>query len=64
MTFQDAAEVVQDVPDYLRPGLKLVIVGINPGVRSGAARRHYAFRGNHFWRLRTPSVITALLNVT
>ena len=41
----------QDVPDYLRPGLKLVIVGINPGLRSGAARRHYAFRGNHFWPL-------------
>ena len=29
--------MAQDVPDYLRPGLKLVIVGINPGVRSGAA---------------------------
>jgi mismatch-specific thymine-DNA glycosylase len=41
----------QDVPDYLRAGLKLVIVGINPGIRSGAARRHYAFRGNHFWPL-------------
>ena len=41
----------QDVPDYLRPGLKLVIVGINPGLRSGAAGRHYAFRGNHFWPL-------------
>ena len=43
--------MAQDVPDYLRPGLKLVIVGINPGVRSGAAGRHYAFRGNHFWPL-------------
>jgi mismatch-specific thymine-DNA glycosylase len=51
VTFQDAAPVTQDVPDYLRPGLKLVVVGINPGVRSGAARRHYAFRGNHFWPL-------------
>jgi mismatch-specific thymine-DNA glycosylase len=43
--------MAQDVPDYLRAGLKLVIVGINPGVRSGAAGRHYAFRGNHFWPL-------------
>jgi len=41
----------QDVPDILRPGLKLVIVGINPGVSSGKAGRHYAFRGNHFWPL-------------
>ena len=48
---EDTAVVQQDVPDYLRPGLKLVIVGINPGIRSGAARRHYAFRGNHFWPL-------------
>jgi mismatch-specific thymine-DNA glycosylase len=39
----------QDVPDYLRAGLKLVIVGINPGVRSGATGHHYAFPGNHFW---------------
>lgn len=41
----------QDVPDYLRPGLKLVVVGINPGLRSGVSGHHYAFPGNHFWRL-------------
>ncbi|HLF78724.1 MAG TPA: mismatch-specific DNA-glycosylase [Dehalococcoidia bacterium] len=41
----------QDVPDYLRTGLKLVIVGINPGMRSGQSGHHYAFRGNHFWPL-------------
>jgi TDG/mug DNA glycosylase family protein len=43
--------VHQDVPDHLRPGLKLVIVGINPGLRSGATGHHYAFTGNHFWPL-------------
>ena len=41
----------QDVPDYLRPGLKLVLVGINPGLRSGATGHHYAYPGNHFWPL-------------
>jgi mismatch-specific thymine-DNA glycosylase len=41
----------QDVPDYLQPGLKLVVVGINPGLRSGATGHHYAFAGNHFWPL-------------
>jgi len=41
----------QDVPDHLQPGLDLVIVGINPGLRSGATGHHYAFSGNHFWRL-------------
>jgi mismatch-specific thymine-DNA glycosylase len=39
----------QDVPDYLRSDLDLVIVGINPGNRSGATGHHYAWPGNHFW---------------
>jgi TDG/mug DNA glycosylase family protein len=39
----------QDVPDHLRAGLDLVIVGINPGNRSGAMGHHYAWPGNHFW---------------
>jgi thymine-DNA glycosylase len=37
--------------DYLRTGLDLVFVGINPGLRSDAEGRHYAGPGNHFWRL-------------
>jgi TDG/mug DNA glycosylase family protein len=37
--------------DRLRPGLDLVFVGINPGMRSWAAGRHYAGPGNHFWPL-------------
>lgn len=43
--------MTQDVPDHLRPGLKLVVVGINPGLRSGTTGHHYAYPGNHFWRL-------------
>jgi len=39
------------IPDFLRPKLDLVIVGINPGTKSAAARRHYAGPGNHFWPL-------------
>jgi len=42
---------VTALPDYLRPGLDLVIVGINPGTKSAAAGRHYAGPGNHFWPL-------------
>lgn len=41
----------QGVPDHLRAGLKLVIVGINPGLRSGASGHHYASPVNHFWPL-------------
>lgn len=39
------------LPDYLRPGLRLVFVGINPGLKSAAAGHHYAGPGNHFWPL-------------
>jgi mismatch-specific thymine-DNA glycosylase len=39
------------LPDYLAPGLRLVFVGINPGLRSAATGHHYAGRGNHFWPL-------------
>ncbi|MPZ22573.1 MAG: mismatch-specific DNA-glycosylase [Dehalococcoidia bacterium] len=51
--------------DYLRPGLDLVFVGINPGLRSDAAGRHYAGPGNHFWPLLyesgiVPEAITCL----
>jgi mismatch-specific thymine-DNA glycosylase len=41
----------QIFPDYLRPGLDVVFVGINPGLASAAARHHYAGRTNHFWPL-------------
>jgi mismatch-specific thymine-DNA glycosylase len=47
----------QDVPDYLRPGLQLVMVGINPGLRSGSTGHHYAYPGNHFWKLLYESAI-------
>jgi TDG/mug DNA glycosylase family protein len=33
----------------LRP--RLLLVGINPGLRSGAVRHHFAGNGNPFWRL-------------
>ncbi len=42
---------VKTLPDYLRAGLDLVFVGINPGTRSAAAGHHYAGPGNHFWPL-------------
>ena len=47
----ETVTTTQDVPDHLAPGLKLVIVGINPGLRSGATGHHYAYAGNHFWPL-------------
>ncbi|HEV2349379.1 MAG TPA: mismatch-specific DNA-glycosylase [Terriglobia bacterium] len=39
----------RQLPDYLRPGLKVVFVGFNPGERSARLGHYYAGRGNQFW---------------
>jgi double-stranded uracil-DNA glycosylase len=41
----------RELPDYLRPDLVLVFVGINPGERSARVGHYYAGRGNQFWPL-------------
>ena len=43
--------VSHPLPDYLRPGLDLVFVGINPGIKSAETGHHYAGPGNAFWPL-------------
>ena len=40
-----------DLPDYLAPNLKILFVGINPGLRSAALGHHYAGSSNRFWKL-------------
>lgn len=37
------------VPDVVAPRLKVLFVGINPGLYSGAVRHHFARPGNRFW---------------
>ncbi len=37
------------LPDYLRPGLKLVFIGLNPGLYSAHAGKYFARRTNRFW---------------
>jgi TDG/mug DNA glycosylase family protein len=37
--------------DVVVPRAKLLLVGINPGLRSGAVGHHFAGNGNPFWRL-------------
>lgn len=37
------------MPDYLRKGMKLIIVGCNPGDRSARVGHYYAGRTNQFW---------------
>jgi mismatch-specific thymine-DNA glycosylase len=42
---------MRTLPDYLRRGMKLVVVGCNPGERSARVGHYYAGRGNQFWPL-------------
>src|SRR5437667_9149969 len=38
------------VPDVVRPGLRVLFCGINPGLYSGAVGHHFARPGNRFWK--------------
>ena len=42
---------MRTLPDYLRRGMKLIVVGCNPGDRSARVGHYYAGRGNEFWPL-------------
>ena len=37
--------------DHIRPGVRILFVGINPGLRSAATGHHFAGYSNHFWKL-------------
>lgn len=39
------------LPDYIGPGLRVLFVGINPGVRSAQVGHHFAGHSNRFWKL-------------
>ncbi len=43
------------LPDYIRPGLRILFVGINPGLRSAAVGHHFAGHSNRFWKLLAES---------
>src|SRR6202041_3062924 len=42
---------MRTLPDYLRKGMRMILVGANPGDRSGRVGHYYAGRGNQFWPL-------------
>lgn len=41
----------QTLPDYLKPGLKVLFVGFNPSIRSGEIGHHFASPNNRFWKI-------------
>lgn len=52
LSFQDAT-----VPDLIGPGLKLLFVGINPGLWTAATQTHFAHPGNRFYPALTSAGI-------
>lgn len=39
------------MPDIVRPGLRVLFCGINPGLRSAELGQHFARPGNRFWKV-------------
>jgi TDG/mug DNA glycosylase family protein len=46
------------VPDLVRPGLKVLLVGINPSLFSGWSGQHFARPGNRLWKTLVLSGLT------
>src|SRR3954463_11286016 len=47
--------------DQIGPGLRVLFVGINPGVRSALTGHHFAGYSNRFWRLLHEAGVTPVL---
>jgi TDG/mug DNA glycosylase family protein len=56
-----AANGKRTVPDLLAPNLKVLFVGINPGLWSGATGHHFARPGNRLWPALHQSGLTPRL---
>jgi double-stranded uracil-DNA glycosylase len=52
---------VQLLQDVVVDRPRLLLVGINPGLRSGAVGHHFAGNGNPFWRLLHAARLTSVL---
>jgi TDG/mug DNA glycosylase family protein len=45
------SSVLPPLRDRIRPGVRVLFVGINPGVRSSLTGHHFAGFSNRFWKL-------------
>ena len=46
-----ASKVLPPLRDRIQPGVQVLFVGINPGVRSALTGHHFAGFSNRFWKL-------------
>ena len=49
----------QRLTDHIRPGVHILFVGINPGLRSAATGHHFAGHSNRFWKLLYESTLVS-----
>lgn len=42
---------LKGLTDHIQPGVKILFVGINPGLRSADTGHHFAGHSNRFWKL-------------
>src|SRR6476469_8951560 len=45
------ADILPPLRDRIRPPVRVLLVGINPGVRSSQVGHHFAGPSNRFWKL-------------
>jgi len=57
----DAKIPLQPLRDVVCPDARVLLVGINPGMRSGTVGHHFAGNGNPFWRLLHAAKLTPVL---
>jgi len=53
------AEPLPPLRDRIKPGVRVLFVGINPGIRSSQTGHHFAGPSNRFWKLLFESGLTA-----
>ena len=52
-------QVLPPLRDRIRPGVRVLFVGINPGIRSSLTGHHFAGFSNRFWKLLYDSGLVA-----
>jgi TDG/mug DNA glycosylase family protein len=52
-------DLLPPLVDRIKPGVRVLFVGINPGIRSSLTGHHFAGPSNRFWKLLFESGLTA-----
>ncbi|MGH9371713.1 MAG: mismatch-specific DNA-glycosylase, partial [Vicinamibacterales bacterium] len=55
LAMQDSTWSALRLRDRIAPGVRVLFVGINPGVRSAVTGHHFAGFSNRFWKLLAES---------